>query len=604
MISRTFITKYLKLFFPNYDERYLDLLEIISDFTDPYIEASNMAIIALDQNKRIVMVNQLAATLFNTSETALLEQEVGQALPVCPLSKVTLDNYAALPKEFSMGEKTVHAERTPIIHDEKTIAVVSFLYEHSDTDTTDQRSIETQKHMQFLNEIIENSYDGIYITDSSGKTILVNKAYERIFGVPRSQLIGEYMKDLVTKGILSTSITQDVVEKKEVITRTQTNANNKEVFITGNPIFDEEGNVHHVITNVRDITELISLNKKLQAEIDRADLYQSQLMKESSDENIVCNSQEFSSILNIARKISRMDSTVLILGETGVGKEIVAQYIHKHSMRDDKPYIKINCGAIPQNLLESELFGYVPGAFTGASAKGKSGMFELADTGTLFLDEIGELPINLQSALLRVLQDHEVTRVGGQKSKKVDVRIVAATNQNLEEMIEEGTFRSDLYYRLNVVSINIPPLRERKDDIPKLAEKTLENLNQKYGVHKVMSPHFIRHLLRGDWPGNVRELRNFIEKQFVLSDETILDAPVTSSFAAKQTPSTEEENSSLPSIEAPLPTYAQARETMERDLIKRAMKQGGSTYKAAALLDMSQPTFFRKYKEHFPDGIE
>lgn len=550
MISRTFITEYLKLFFPNYDERYLDLLEIISDFTDPYIEASNMAIIALDQNKRIVMVNQLAATLFNTSETALLEQEVGQALPVCPLSKVTLDNYAALPKEFSMGEKTVHAERTPIIHDEKTIAVVSFLYEHSDTDTTDQRSIETQKHMQFLNEIIENSYDGIYITDSSGKTILVNKAYERIFGVPRSQLIGEYMKDLVTKGILSTSITQDVVEKKEVITRTQTNANNKEVFITGNPIFDEEGNVHHVITNVRDITELISLNKKLQAEIDRADLYQSQLMKESSDENIVCNSQEFSSILNIARKISRMDSTVLILGETGVGKEIVAQYIHKHSMRDDKPYIKINCGAIPQNLLE------------------------------------------------------EVTRVGGQKSKKVDVRIVAATNQNLEEMIEEGTFRSDLYYRLNVVSINIPPLRERKDDIPKLAEKTLENLNQKYGVHKVMSPHFIRHLLRGDWPGNVRELRNFIEKQFVLSDETILDAPVTSSFAAKQTPSTEEENSSLPSIETPLPTYAQARETMERDLIKRAMKQGGSTYKAAALLDMSQPTFFRKYKEHFPDGIE
>ena len=412
------------------------------------------------------------------------------------------------------------------------------------------------------------------------------------------------MKDLVAKGILSTSITQDVVEKKEVITRTQTNANNKEVFITGNPIFDEEGNVHHVITNVRDITELISLNKKLQAEIDRADLYQSQLMKESSDENIVCNSQEFSSILNIARKISRMDSTVLILGETGVGKEIVAQYIHKHSMRDDKPYIKINCGAIPQNLLESELFGYVPGAFTGASAKGKSGMFELADTGTLFLDEIGELPINLQSALLRVLQDHEVTRVGGQKSKKVDVRIVAATNRNLEEMIEEGTFRSDLYYRLNVVSVNIPPLRERKDDIPKLAEKTLENLNQKYGVHKVMSPHFIRHLLRCDWPGSIRELRNFIEKQFVLSDENILDAPVTSSFAAKQTPSAEEESSSSTSIETPLPTYAQARETMERDLIKRAMKQGGSTYKAATLLDMSQPTFFRKYKEHFPDGIE
>lgn len=604
MISRRFIAKYLELFFPDHEDCYSNLLEIINDFTDPYIEASNMAIIALDQNKRIVLLNQLAASLFGKSEMSLLDQEVAYALPLCPLSKVSIDNFASLPKDFSLVGKQVHAERTPIVHNEKTIAVISFLYELTDSGLMDQRSIETQKNVQFLNDIIDNSYDGIYITDASGKTILVNKSYERIFGIPRSRLLGEYMENLVAKGVLSTSITQDVVEKKEVITRTQTNANNKEVFITGNPIFDEYGNVHHVITNVRDITELISLNKKLQAEMDRAELYRSQLMEKSSDKNVICNSQEFSSVLSIAQKIAPMDSTVLILGETGVGKEVVAQYIHKHSTRDNKPYIKINCGAIPQNLLESELFGYVPGAFTGASAKGKPGMFELADTGTLFLDEIGELPINLQSALLRVLQDREVTRVGGQKSKKVDVRIVTATNRDLEEMIEEGTFRSDLYYRLNVVSINIPPLRERKDDIPQLAEKTLEDLNQKYGINKVMSPNFIDHLLHCEWLGNIRELKNFIEKQFVLSDENILDAPVTSSFAAKQTSSTEEENCSSTSIETPLPTYAQAKETMERDLIRRAMEQGGSTYKAAALLDMSQPTFFRKYKEHFPDGIE
>lgn len=603
MISQTFIAEYLKLFFPNHDESYSDLLEMINDFTDPYIEASNMAVLALDQNKKIVLVNQLAATLFNTSETALLGKEVGQVLPVCPLSKVALTSFTSLPKEFSLGEKKVHAERTPIIHNDRTIAIVSFLYELSDTGTVDQRSIETQKSAQFLNEIIDNSYDGIYITDSSGKTILVNKAYERIFGIPRSRLLGEYMSNLVADGILSTSITQDVVDKKEVITRTQTNSNNKEVFITGNPIFDDNGNVHHVITNVRDITELIDLNKRLQAETDRADLYQSQLMQKSSDKNIVCGSQEFSEVLSIAQKISRMDSTILILGETGVGKEIVAQYIHKHSPRDGKPYIKINCGAIPQNLLESELFGYVPGAFTGASAKGKPGMFELADTGTLFLDEIGELPVNLQSALLRVLQDREVTRVGGQKSKKVDVRIVAATNRDLEEMIEEGTFRSDLYYRLNVVSINIPPLRDRKGDIPQLAEKTLEDLNQKYGIHKVMSQQFIQHLLRCDWPGNIRELKNFIEKQFVLSDDDILDAPLTPTFAEKQKNSDAKVMAAEPFSDN-LPTYARAKETMERDLIRRAMEQGGSTYKAAALLDMSQPTFFRKYKELFPDGIQ
>ena len=602
MISQTFIGEYLKLFFPDHDDSYSDLLEMINDFTDPYIEASNMAVLALDQNKKIVLVNQLAATLFDTSEIALLDQEVGQVLPVCPLSKVTMENFASLPKDFILGDKKVHAERTPIIHNDSIIAVVSFLHEVSEEGFLDQRSMETQKNIQFLNDIIDNSYDGIYITDASGKTILVNKAYERIFGIPRSHLLGEYMSDLVARGVLSTSVTQDVVEKKEVITRTQTNSNNKEVFITGNPLFDDNGNVHHVITNVRDITELISLNKKLQTEMERAELYQSQLMQKSSDKNIVCSSQEFSSVLNIAQKISRMDSTVLVLGETGVGKEIVAQYIHKHSMRDGKPYIKINCGAIPQNLLESELFGYVPGAFTGASAKGKPGMFELADTGTLFLDEIGELPINLQSALLRVLQDREVTRVGGQKSKKVDVRIIAATNRDLEEMIEEGTFRQDLYYRLNVISINIPPLRERKGDIPQLAEKTLEDLNQKYGVNKIMSQHFVQHLLRQNWPGNIRELKNYIEKQFVLTDENILDAPALPSYPnQKEAPITTSTDTSVPEA---LPTYAQAKEDMERDLIRRAMKQGGSTYKAAALLDMSQPTFFRKYKELFPDGIE
>ena len=208
------------------------------------------------------------------------------------------------------------------------------------------------------------------------------------------------------------------MESKRSITRTQTNANDKEVIITGTPVFDEFGNVRHVITNVRDITELITLNNKLQAEINRADLYQKQLLNESSDKNIVYGSREFENVLNIAKKISKMDSTVLVLGETGVGKEIIAQYIHKQSNRSNKPYIKINCGAIPQNLLEPNCSDTFPGAFTGASSKGKLGLFELADTGTLFLDEIGELPINLQAALLRVLQDGEVTRIGGSKEQE------------------------------------------------------------------------------------------------------------------------------------------------------------------------------------------
>ncbi|HIU25022.1 MAG TPA: sigma 54-interacting transcriptional regulator [Candidatus Copromorpha excrementigallinarum] len=570
----------------------------ISEFLDSYIEAANMAVLALDADRKIVMINSLSSSLFEMSENNLIDEYIEEVLPNSPLTGVTLQNYKSIPKEFLLCGKRLYSERTLITHDDAPIALISFFQDITDSEETNQRLNQSRKQEIFLNDIIENSYDGIYITDREGKTIMVNKAYERISGISRDMLVGEYMSNLVAAGILSTSLTEEVVSQKKTVTRTQRNLNDKEVIITGNPVFDQKGQVRHVITNVRDITELVSLNNRLLAESHRANLYQEQLFHESSDENIVYGSREFENVLNIASKVSKMDSTVLILGETGTGKEIVAQYIHKHSARSAKPYIKINCGAIPENLLESELFGYVPGAFTGASAKGKPGLFELADTGTLFLDEIGELPLSLQSALLRILQDGEVTRVGGSKSKKVDVRIIAATNRNLESMIAEGTFRSDLYYRLNVVSVAIPPLRERKADIPFLADKTLADLNGKYGVSKALSPDFIQTLMEMDWPGNIRELKNFIEKQFVLSDGNIIGIVNLPQSGGGGSDSHEYEDSDS------IPTYAEAKDRMERELFRRAMLKGKSTYKAASILGMSQPTFFRKYKELFPDGIE
>ena len=600
MISKTFMADYVGPLFPDAIGN-AKAVDTINEFTDPYIESANTAILAIDRNKKIVIVNSLAASLLEISEAVLLDSYIDEVLPDIPISGIDQGNYNSLPKQFEYNDKTLYTERAPIYRGDKLIAIASFFHDMTDTVVTSQRLNQAYKNELFLHEIIDNSYDGIYITDRTGKTVLVNKSYERISGINRSQLIGEYMQNLVEQGIISTSITKDVVESKDTITRTQTNANNKEVVITGTPVFDDFGNVRHVITNVRDVTELMTLNKKLQTQIDRADFYQQQLLNKSSDGNIVYNSSEFEGALNIAKKISNMDSTVLVLGETGVGKEIIAQYIYKQSSRSDKPYIKINCGAIPQNLLESELFGYVPGAFTGASSKGKIGLFELADTGTLFLDEIGELPINLQASLLRVLQDGEVTRIGDSKSRKVDVRIITATNRDLEEMIEEGTFRSDLYYRLNVVSIVIPPLRERKDDIPPLAEKTIKDLNIKYKSEKSLSPGFIDALMKRDWPGNIRELKNFIEKQFVLSDSNVIDAP--DAYPPQHQPKAFA--SDLPAEEDDtLPTYAEAKEAMERTLFERAMSKGKSTYKAAALLGMSQPTFFRKYKELFPEGIK
>lgn len=600
MISYKFVSDYLSMMLPDKVSYNEDIVNTFIDFFESYIEASSMAILAIDKDRKIVVINSLASAIFEEAEENLINKSMNDALPSSPLTKGTLRNYKSLPKIFKYKEKKLSAERTLIYANGIPVALFSSFQDITFNEITTEKLNLARKQELFLSDIIENSYDGIYITDSDGKTILVNKAYERISGLSRKKLIGSYISDLVAEGILSTSLTEEVVKTKDSVTKTQHNPNNKELIITGSPIFDKSGNVQNVITNVRDVTELVNLNKKLETARNRAMHYQNQLMKESSDENIVYASEQFKNILSISGKVSKMDSTVLILGETGVGKEIVAQHIHKNSTRTDKPYIKINCGAIPATLLESELFGYAPGAFTGASSKGKPGRFELADTGTLFLDEIGELPLELQSSLLRVLQDGEVTRVGGSSSKKIDVRIIAATNRDLESMISKGTFRSDLYYRLNVVSINIPPLRERKSDIPPLAEKTLLELNDKYKTNKSLSPEFIDSLMLSEWPGNIRELKNFIEKQYVLSDDNYITLSHPLIFTP-HIPRQESTGEAISGDDEKIPTYASAKAAMETELFSRAMKAGGSTYKAASLLGMSQSTFFRKYKELFPN---
>jgi PAS domain S-box-containing protein len=451
----------------------------------------------------------------------------------------------------------------------------------------------------YLESIIENSYDGIYITDSKGLTLKVNKSYERITGIDREKLIGKYVKDLADKGLLSVYLTDKVVKEKSSITINQ-KINNKMLTITGNPILDKNGDVTRVITNVRDITDILTLEKQLRISQEMANIYRQEVFEDVGQDNIVCKSQAMQQVFHLAKKIAPKNSTALILGETGVGKEVVAKYIHTNSSRSEKNYVKINCGAIPENLLESELFGYVGGAFTGANPKGKLGMFELANEGTLFLDEIGELPMNLQSSLLRVLQDNEVTRVGDTASRKVDVRIIAATNKNLEEMIESREFRSDLFYRLNVISVFIPPLRERIEDISDFAELFIGELNNKYGDDKILTQEFVEKLLRRDWPGNVRELANFIEKQYVMTDSNILN-----DFISLDQHSGFEQSSTDGHIQIKgMMPLSDAVKYVEKTLINRAMDKVHNTHKAAKLLNMSQPTFFRKLKEYRPNEDE
>lgn len=576
--------------YDHYDQTLNGAINIM----DALMNSFHNGLIALDENRNIIVLNKSAADFYKINEIDCIDKPLKTTLPDSSLNSVMFDSDMPIQSIIPIGDKYIQANRTPLIIRGRVAGGISVFQDVTNTETMNKELQIVKENAKFLESVIENSYDGIYITNRDGLTLAVNQSYERITGIKKEQLIGKYMKNLVEEGLLSVYITDDVVKQKKPITLNQKIDNGKRVVITGSPIFDEAGNVTKVITNVRDITELINLEKRLLISNEMTNLYQKELFKEAAEENIVCRSKKFTETIKLAKRVSSKDSTVLILGETGTGKEIVARYIHLNSNRKNKHYIKINCGSIPANLLESELFGYVPGAFTGAHPKGKVGMFELAHEGTLFLDEIGEMPIDLQSSLLRVLQDGEVIRVGDTKSRKVDVRIIAATNRNLEEMIANGTFRSDLFYRLNVVSIYVPPLRERLDDIPALAEHFIERLNEKYNEGKVITSNFIDQLLKMDWPGNIREMSNFVEKQYVISDDVIMDTIIN---FQPGTP-TSDKNTSGITVNGIMPLNDAVKE-VESILVGRAMKKCRTTYKAAELLKVSQPTFFRKYKEYF-----
>jgi transcriptional regulator with PAS, ATPase and Fis domain len=293
----------------------------------------------------------------------------------------------------------------------------------------------------------------------------------------------------------------------------------------------------------------------------------------------------------LALRLARVDSTVVIQGESGAGKEVIANVIHENSRRKDKPFLKISCAAIPDNLLESELFGYSPGAFTGANKNGKPGLFEMADKGTVLLDEIGELPLTLQAKLLRVIQEKECMRVGSSVSTPVDVRIIAATNRNLKDMVKNKEFRKDLFFRLNVVPVFVPPLRERKECLVFFVKYFLERYNKKYGFSKIMDPSLIDIFYDYDWPGNVRELENIIERMVVVSTGDVLDKNcLPSGFM--------EHKKISPGTDFGSRSFRELIEEYEKKIIEVSIRKEKSTRKAAAALGLNQSTVVRKMKKY------
>jgi len=447
-----------------------------------------------------------------------------------------------------------------------------------------------------LDAIIENSFDGIYITDANANTIKVNKSYEIITGLKKEEVLGKNMIDLIKNNVISVSGSLMAMQKQKPITLQQEFKTGKKALITSSPVFDKDGKIIMVVTNVRDLTEIYNLKEEAYRKhiINKNNNHTLSAVKNTPMmlDDIICVDKKSIEVLNIAGKVAGLDATVMLLGETGVGKELFANYIYKHSRRKNKPFIKINCGAISPSLIESELFGYEKGSFTGADKNGKAGLFEAANKGTIFLDEIGELPQNMQVKLLRVIQEQEIERIGSTKPIKIDVRIIAATNANLEEMVEKKLFRKDLYYRLMVFPIYIPSLKERKEDIIPLTKLFIENFNNKYGFNKKFTKEAMEKLKKHEWDGNIRELRNVVERGLIISNNenvTVKDLPFN--VKAVNNPFEDIKLKETNDLKKMI-------EQIELKYINEAYKVHKNVRDAAASLNMDPSTFVRKRKKY------
>lgn len=389
-----------------------------------------------------------------------------------------------------------------------------------------EKQINRLSGQQYLyNEMLNKLKDGIYITDEEGTTTFVNDAFLNLSGLTREQIIGKSVYDLKKQNVLPNSCCAKVIETRGPVSTINNYYKGQRCLVSGSPIFDEKGNLKKTIAVIRDVSELDVLMKNITKEknlfiVNDDDFH---IKIKDAIKEPINNNEKMKSIYNKAKKIANVDSTVLVLGETGVGKDFIASYIYNISKKNKGKFIKINCGAVPEHLLESEFFGYEEGAFTGAQKGGKKGLFEEANGGILYLDEIGDMPYTLQVKLLSAINDRMFYRIGGISPVEFNARIIAATNVDLKHLVDEKKFRSDLYYRLNVVSFVIPPLRQRKEDIIPLSQKFIEYYNNKYGKNCYFTTGCLESFLVYEWPGNIRELKNIIERLVLMTDEASID---------------------------------------------------------------------------------
>ncbi|HQG34702.1 MAG TPA: sigma 54-interacting transcriptional regulator [Syntrophales bacterium] len=463
----------------------------------------------------------------------------------------------------------------------------------------------SQKTLSIARALIESVHDGMYIADHEGYYIMANEAFERITGINRQEMMGRHTQYMIDNNWVPIAVNLEVIKDFQSRSRIVRYPSGRQLLVTAAMLWRDNGNPAAVVSTLRDLTELNRINEELKNSQVMIERFKKRIeyLEEtlgSTNRFFVGQSTEFRRTLSLARKVAGSDATILITGPSGVGKDVLAQFIHYQSLRKNTgSFVKVDCASLPANLLESELFGYDKGAFTDARTQGKQGMFELANGGTLFLDEIGEFPFELQAKLLNVLQDRQIKHLGGLAPIPVDVRIIAATNMNLEQMVRERKFREDLYYRLNVIPIFLPPLRERREDILPMLKHFLKVYNQNYNTNKNLSIEALNALLNYDWPGNVREVRNTIERMVVISTDDIIthhDLPGEIRKAYRR------DGGSLNGVPpVSLPAAGPLKDAMaalERDLIREALKSSATLAEAARRLQIDLSTLTRKKRKY------
>lgn len=553
-------------------------------------------VVVVNPQGRITFFNTAAENISGLKAEHVIGQMVDDVIPNTGLIRVMETEVPEINQRQDFGKCEILTNRTPIIKDGVLVGAVAIFQDITEFNEVVTQLEDIKRLKSTLESIVDSLNEGIVVVDKNGLITLLNKAYGEFLNADPKAVIGKHVAEVIPNSRMHLVAQGGKAE----VTDIQKIQNNISV-VTRIPIV-KDGEIIGAVGNMvfKDIKELKSLALKIRKLESELEYYKEELCKvhggKYTFENIVGNSDQMEWLRGIAAKAAKGRSTVLILGESGTGKELFAHAVHNASQRRESPFIKVNCAALPEHLLEAELFGYEEGAFTGARKGGKPGKFELANGGTIFLDEIGEMTPAMQVKLLRVLQEREVEHLGGTKTIKLDIRVIAATNRDLEEMIEQNRFRQDLYYRLNIFSINIPPLRERTEDIPLLCKVLLEKINNQV-EHWVegIAPDALALLMQYSWPGNVRELENVLERTVNLLDEETIITPEHLPPILKKVTKCKENGKQAANV----PDLSEIKDDAEKQAILQALSAaGGNKSEAARLLGIHRSGFYQKLQKY------